>query len=55
MSKRYDFLKVVTTVLVVFAYVTTMYSGEGIITPYNSSETLKYVTKFVYAFHMPLL
>lgn len=53
-SKRYDFLKVITTVLVVLAHVTRMYTGEGVITPYNSSSVLAHVTRFIYAFHMPL-
>lgn len=53
-SKRYDFIKIVTMVLVVIAHVTRMYTGKGVVVPANSSSFLNYVTDFIYGFHMPL-
>ena len=50
----YDLLKVIATVLVVFAHITRMYTRQGVITPINSSAILNYVTKYIYSFHMPL-
>ena len=50
----YDLLKVIATVLVVFAHITRMYTGQGGIIPINGSEILNYITKYIYSFHMPL-
>jgi fucose 4-O-acetylase-like acetyltransferase len=50
----YDLLKVIATILVVFAHITRMYTGQGIVTPINGSVTLNYITKYIYSFHMPL-
>lgn len=50
----YDLLKVITTLFVVFAHITRMYTGAGIINPINGSIILNYVTKVIYSFHMPL-
>lgn len=52
--KDYDFLKVIATLLVVFAHITRMYTGQGVINPFNGSVILKYITKYIYSFHMPL-
>lgn len=53
-SKKYDIMKVLVTVLVVIAHSTRMYTGNGVITPANPSTNLSYITRFIYAFHMPL-
>lgn len=53
-SKRYDFIKIVTMVLVVVAHITRMYTGKGVVIPVNSSGFLNYITNFIYGFHMPL-
>ena len=53
-STHFDVLKVITTVLVVFAHASRMYTGEGVVTPSLESPVLNYITKFIYAFHMPL-
>lgn len=53
-SKQYDLIKTITTVLVVIAHATRMYTGQGVITPTNPSDFLSYITKLVYSFHMPL-
>lgn len=52
--KDYDLLKVIATILVVFAHITRMYSGQGVINPINSSIILNYTTRYIYSFHMPL-
>lgn len=52
-SNNYSTLKAFTLILVVFAHITRMYTGYGaIIMPENA--VLKYVTEFIYLFHMPL-
>lgn len=51
---QYDYLKVITTVLVVIGHITRMYTNDGIIMPAVRSEFLDFLTKIIYSFHMPL-
>lgn len=53
-SKLYDLAKCVTTILVVAAHVTTMYTANGAIPVANESGVLAALTSYIYAFHMPL-
>ena len=53
-SNHYNVLKFVTTILVVLAHSSRMYTGEGVVNPINGSIGLNYLTKFIYSFHMPL-
>ena len=53
-SNHYEILKLISTILVVFAHSSRMYTPEGIIHPANSSIFLELTTKIIYAFHMPL-
>lgn len=46
-------MKVGLTLLVVFAHSTRMYTPEGVFHPVESSALLKYITIFIYSFHMP--
>lgn len=50
----YDCAKVIATLLVVLAHVTRMYTGEGVVTPSNSSPFLDILTDVIYSFHMQL-
>ena len=53
-KELYYYLKVVLTVLVVFAHSARMYSGKGVVLPVVSSQSLSLVTEFIYSFHMKL-
>lgn len=53
-SKHYDIVKVFATFLVVFAHVSRMYTGLGVVTPQYTSVGLANVTYVIYSFHMPL-
>ncbi|MDD6039011.1 MAG: acyltransferase [bacterium] len=53
-KRFYNILKVITTILVVFAHSSRMYTGKGVVIPANSSEVLSFLTEWVYSFHMPL-
>lgn len=53
-SKVYDVVKVITTLLVVIAYVTRMYTPTGVFDPLNESKILDHLTEYIYKFHMPL-
>lgn len=53
-SAQYDIIKVVTTFLVVAAHAARMYTGEGVVQPYNSSAFLSSLCNIIYDFHMPL-
>lgn len=53
-SKLYDAAKCLTTILVVIAHATTMYTPNGAISVANESAILNHFTKYIYAFHMPL-
>ncbi|MBO5372134.1 MAG: acyltransferase [Lachnospiraceae bacterium] len=50
----YNIAKFITVFLVVLAHVTRMYTGIGVVTPVMKSLFLKYVTEYIYSFHMPL-
>lgn len=50
----YSLLKVMATVLVVFAHITGMYTDEGVLAPLNQSPFFDYITKLIYSYHMPL-
>ena len=52
-SKQIDILKVITIILVVFAHVTRMYTGDGVI-KMEVNPVLALITKYIYSFHMPL-
>lgn len=51
---EYSLLKVIATILVVFAHITIMYTDLGVINPANDSWGLSYITKLIYSYHMPL-
>lgn len=51
-SKAYDVLKVILTLMVVFAHASRMYD-DGVYSPINSSSILHILTVVIYAFHMP--
>ena len=53
-SKQYDIIKVFTTVLVVIGHATRMYTGKGVVIPFNSSCALEVISNIIYSFHMPL-
>ncbi len=53
-SKLYDLAKCIATILVVIAHTTRMYTPDGAIKVVNQSDFLANVTKYIYAFHMPL-
>ena len=53
-SKLYDWAKCITTLLVVLAHATVMYSPKGAIPIAKDSAFLTGVTDYIYAFHMPL-
>lgn len=53
-SQRYDIIKVFTTILVVLAHTSRMYTGLGVVTPNTPSPFLKNLTEVIYSFHMPL-
>lgn len=53
-TEPYDCSKIIATLLVVLAHITRMYTGEGVITPSNSSSFLHFLTDFIYSFHMQL-
>lgn len=53
-SKHYDIIKVFTTILVVVAHATRMYTEKGVVTPINGSTVLSDITYYIYSFHMPL-
>ncbi|MCD8155757.1 MAG: acyltransferase, partial [Clostridiales bacterium] len=53
-TTQYDFIKVTTMFLVVFAHVCWMYTGDGVITPIVPSTLLSSLAKIIYTFHMPL-
>lgn len=50
----YDITKVITTLLVVIAHATRMYTPRGLIHPVCSSPFLNTFTNYIYTFHMPL-
>lgn len=50
----YAVIKVIATILVVFAHVTRFYSYGGGVIKVNPDFFLHYVTSFIYSFHMPL-
>ena len=53
-SHYYNKLKFFSTILVVFAHASRMYTGDGVVTPINSSPLLELITRAIYSFHMPL-
>lgn len=53
-SEHYNIVKVITTLLVVYAHSTRMYTGLGVVQPANSSLFLSQITTLIYSFHMPL-
>ena len=53
-SRHYHDLKFITTILVVLAHASRMYTGVGVVKPLLSSSDLSNLTKVIYAFHMPL-
>lgn len=53
-SRQYELIKVITTFLVVTAHAARMYTGEGVVRPYNESPFLAQLCDIIYAFHMPL-
>lgn len=50
----YAYLKVFTTFLVVLAHATRMYTSAGAVQTVMHSDSLAYITEFIYSFHMPL-
>ena len=42
-AKRYDMIKIITAMLVVISHATSMYTGEGVVLPTNSSQGLAYI------------
>lgn len=53
-SNQYDIIKAFTTFLVVAAHGARMYTGEGVVQPYNRSSFLSSLCNIIYDFHMPL-
>lgn len=53
-SNHYDAIKFVATFLVVLAHASRMYTGTGVVIPYNASNGLDHLTNIIYSFHMPL-
>lgn len=53
-SSHYDVIKVLATILVVLGHASRMYTGDGVVTPVNTSRFLSLLTKYIYTFHMPL-
>ncbi|MGN0976873.1 MAG: acyltransferase [Faecousia sp.] len=53
-TEEYTVLKAMTTVLVVIAHVTRMYSNGGGAIAMPSNPFLNFVTQFIYVFHMPV-
>lgn len=53
-SFTYDFIKIITTFLVIVAHAARMYTDVGAITPANESGLLNQLCNFIYSFHMPL-
>ena len=53
-SNHYDAIKFVATFLVVLAHASRMYTGTGVVIPYNASDGLDHLTNIIYSFHMPL-
>ena len=53
-SSHYDAIKFVATFLVVLAHASRMYTGTGVVIPYNASDGLNHLTNIIYSFHMPL-
>lgn len=53
-TKLYDIAKCITTILVVVAHSTRMYTSKGVFTPLNTSNFLTSLTTYIYSFHMPL-
>ena len=53
-SNHYDAIKFVATFLVVLAHASRMYTGTGVVIPYNASDGLNHLTNIIYSFHMPL-
>ena len=49
-SRQYDLIKVITTFLVVTAHAARMYTGEGVVWPYNESPFLAQLCDIIYAF-----
>lgn len=50
----YDFCKVLATILVVVAHITKFYGNKGGVFQMPFTESLNYITEFIYSFHMPL-
>lgn len=50
----YDTARFAAVLLVVWAHVTRMYTGLGVVDPVMPSKGLAWLTKVIYAFHMPL-
>lgn len=53
-SEQITFIQIIVTFLVIIAHSTRMYTGYGAIDGYKVNETLKFITEFIYGFHMPL-
>ncbi|MBE5799010.1 MAG: acyltransferase [Clostridiales bacterium] len=53
-SRLYDVAKCITTILVVVAHATRMYTPAGAIPAAKQSAFLRNFTNYVYVFHMPL-
>lgn len=53
-SKLYDLAKCLTTILVVVAHATRMYTPNGAVPVANQSALLNCFTQYIYAFHLPL-
>ena len=53
-SEHYNIIKVLTTILVVVAHSTRMYTGAGVVSPCCESKFLAVLTEIIYSFHMPL-
>lgn len=53
-SEKITYIKILVTFLVVIAHSTRMYTGYGAINGYEVNEVLKFITEFIYGFHMPL-
>lgn len=53
-NEKIDFIKVITLLLVVLAHVTRMYTGYGAVEINIINPVLKFITEYIYGFHMPL-
>ena len=53
-SVLYNYIKIITTILVVIGHVTVMYTNNGAIKVGGQSLLLQYITEIIYSFHIPL-